>query len=156
MVLQETYEVLDCMFYDEATSSATKNQNWTPSNVSISFKDGYTELSKTNSLSSGNYAIVPRITAPCIVEWDNHAEADANNYFMLGSAYVGFQNRGINGECHVKIIIEEDKMTPIVDGVTKFSANISETLSDGLELKFRIHSASSHNIGYSNFKIYPI
>lgn len=144
------------MFYDEATSSATKNQNWTSSNISIASKDEYTELSKTNSSSSGNYAIVPRITAPCIVEWDNHAEADGNNYLMLGSAFFSFLNRGIDGECHVQVIIENDKMTPIVDGVAKSSVDISETLSDGLELKFRIHSSSIHSIGYSNFKVYPI
>jgi len=156
MFQSKTFSILDSMFYDEATSSTTKNPNWTPSNVSIAFKDRYTELSKTNSSSNGNYAIVPRITAPCIVEWDNHAETDNYNYLMLGSAFFSFQNRGIDGECHVKIIIEEDKMTPIVDGVAKSSANISETLSDGLELKFRIHSSSTHSIGYSNFKVYPI
>ena len=75
---------------------------------------------------------------------------------MLGSAFFSFQNRGIDGECHVQVLIENDKMTPIVDGVTKLSVNISETLSDGLELKFRIHRASSHNIAYSNFKVYLI
>lgn len=149
-----TYSILDCIFYDEATSSATKNPNWNSSNISVNYENGYCVLSKT-STGTGNYTVGATLTSAFIVEWHNYLESDGNNYFMLNNNnYLSLSD--VNGDCSVKLIVESDKITLIINGETKTPKTINVDLSQGVSPILRIHNASSHNIGYTNFKIYPL
>jgi len=155
-VVSQPYEVLDCIFYDEATSSDTKNSNWTASNITATTGSGYTSLSKTTSTSTGNYTCGTQITEPCVIEWDNLHNPDGNNYILIGSDYLSLVDVVVNS--HVKVVVDETKFTLylVVDGVDvqKGQKNLTGTLSSGLSITLRVHSSSQRSIGYNNFKVY--
>lgn len=116
----------------------------------------YTEITKTGT-SNATVTASSLLNSPFIVEWINHTETDNNCYFMLGgNNFFALYNRGIVGDCNVKLLVEADKITPIVDGVTKNTVIVNLDFTQGVNVSLRVSSASSKTIGFSNLKIYPI
>ena len=150
------YNVIDGKFRDGGRYG-DKNNNWTTSNLTAKCDSGdtYTTLSNSSS-SNGDYIISATVdyTTPFVIEFDNHLTSDSKDYiFILGSSKTIFSlsSRGITGNCHVKLIVDEN-VRVFVDGVEKNPVTLSSAPTG---FRFRVQSGGA-NIGYSNFVIYPI
>ena len=93
-------------------------------------------------------------TVPFVIEFDNKLTSDTKDYiFLVGSSNTFFtlSSRDITGNCHVKLIVDEN-VRVFVDGVVKNSVTLSSAPTG---FKFRVQSGGA-DIGYSNFVIYSI
>ena len=151
------YNVIDGKFRDGGRYG-DKNNNWTTSNLTAKCDSGdtYTTLSNSSS-SNGDYIISATVDyiTPFVMEFDNHLTSDDKDYVFFYSpvrnTFFNFSSRNISGNCHVKIIVDEN-IRVFVDGVEKQSLTL---YAPPTGFRFRIMSGGA-DIGYSNFVIYPI
>lgn len=147
--------VINAYFLDDGVSETA---TWNNTNATMTVIDNeYTEITKTVSTSNATVYADATMYAPFVVEFDNHTETDSSCYFYTnGGNFFALSGRSITGECHVKVIVEADKITPIVDGVTKSSSSGTIDFSQGIQTGFRVASSSAKTIGFSNYQVYKL
>ena len=159
----ETYEVLDCMWYDDCTVS-THNTNWfNRYNLSTDYTGDVLKL--TAGTNSGNYMPNKDGTATSIsdvTEWipSFALELDIINFddgtgSNIGISTVGrsLTQLGITGETHLKVVYDGSTVKYYKDNSTTaiYTANLTTS-----PVYISIGVGSGHYITIKDVKIYPI
>lgn len=159
IVLSYSYYVKENNFIDNGTSSKN-NDDWT-NNLNVSRNTEFTTLS-SHSKSSLWHIANHKSYGDFIVEWDNHGKPNMQDYCLISNeertadSPVNFINDlNITKDCHVKLVIKNNTITPYVDGLVKDSVPLVANPKEGLMFRFQINPNGS-DISYSNFKIQTI
>jgi len=156
----EIYGVLDATFLDRGTSN--DYGTWTSSDFTdssrISRNDEYTTLTPQDNFDRQQQSITGTDFA---VELDcnlTYSDGTNINSFLrvIASTIRAFypDNLGLTtgGWHHIKFIVQDGNVTPIVDGETKTSLSIDSVTAFSIVLNNNYVS----NMKYKNFVVYPI
>ena len=159
MNLSETYDLLDCTFYDKGTNT-DYNSNWSNynSNITVERNDEYTTLTPGVNNNQNRFVIsssyIP--SQPFVVEFNKYGTNVSGAMILIGSRAITFSsiwNGALASATHIKFTVEDDTISVEHDGITESSTLSITSLSD---IQFRFSDLSSGTIKYSDFKIYPI
>lgn len=157
-IQSEPYEVLDCIFYDEAINET--NTGWYNQGFEVSSNSEGTLLDRQSSSWGTRYANAtsssdtPFDIGTCI-EFDIVAVTGGMRLQIIGgvgSNYDYFLPSDTTH--HVKIVVDSDYITRTVDNGTPTQNPTSTYVSDKFKVVFAINGVGS--VRYKNFKIYPI
>ena len=143
-------------FVDNGTS-LDNNNNWINNNLNVTRNNNFTTLS-SNSNFSAWYSSDYTIYNDCIIEWVNYGNESHHDYCLISNKNktadtpLNFDNLNITRNCHVKLVIKNNVITPYVDGNMKEPIKLETDSKDGMSFRFQINSNGS-DICYSNFKI---
>ena len=146
--LQETYDVLDCLFYDDGT-----NENWTnrTQNPMTIDRTGSYVLITAPSTSYGLYTANATVSGDFAVEFDFYYQSNASCYINVCGA--SFDLKSFCGQdCTAKIIVRNGTATFYKNGTANPT---TKSITSATSVYFQINNGGA-NIGYDNFKIYPI
>ena len=167
--LQETYEVLDAIFYDKALNgTGNYNDNWRKvpniTELSITRNSDGTLLDYVSTSSQRYIQLFPRntpsidIDVPYIVEFDI---VELNGYVLFQAIgkdstnttrYYGRQI--VTG--HIKVELQHDSVKMWADNVNIYN-NASYDLPTTANLAFVFDKNQGNaSLKYKNFKVYPI
>lgn len=145
-------------FIDYGTSS-NNNDNWINHGISIARSNEFTTLSGNSNSSLWCIANFTTYN-DFIVEWDNHGTPNNCDYCLISniertneSALNLVDDLNITHDCHVKLVIANNNITPYVDGTMKKPIRLNTNPDEGMVFRFQINTNGS-NIKYSNFKIH--
>ena len=161
--LQETYEVLDCAFYDEGTTGTLFNE-WVNQNggaISSSFYEAdNTGVTFKDETGSWRYFMANRTgtsktdvndySEPVVVEFDVVEWTSTGAYIQHKTTTRTASALGITGECKFKAVYDGSTIKYYVDDeeVTSLNLNLGT---------FRIGFVCKDGyIKFKNFKIYSI
>ena len=147
-IVSTPYEVLDAIFYDDGT-----NENWTnrSANPMTIDRTGDYVLITAPSSSYGQYTANATVSGDCTVEFNFYFQSNASCYVNVCGA--NFDLKTFAGEdCTAKIIVSDGTATFYKNGTANPS---TKSISSATTVLFQINSGGA-NIGYDNFKIYPI
>ena len=164
MLLQETYEVLDCLYYDSGVTG-TNNTDWfNRNNLSVSVLNDGTSL--TGGASSGNYmpnikdtphqsiADVTEWEAPFVFEYDL-VSFDNSSYHSTGVGTIGrsYAQLGLTGSHHIKMVYDGSTVKYYLDNSSSaiYTGNLSTTPT-----YCTINVGSGYTQKIKDVKIYPI
>ena len=157
-LLQETYELLDAIFYDKAISS-DYNSNWTNSDYTVSRDTTGTTIADNKTSGWTNYSspYIPfPTTGKTIIEFDI-VSYNGNVYFQLiDSTGPNFDSNLYNAApYHVKMEITASTITRTVNNSsTTFTTS---DYMDGTPFKFMfVQNTNGRWLKYKNFVIYSI
>ena len=157
-LLQETYELLDAIFYDKAISS-DYNSNWTNSDYTVSRDTTGTTIADNKTSGWTNYSspYIPfPTTGKTIIEFDI-VSYNGNVYFQLiDSTGPNFDSNLYNAApYHVKMEITASTITRTVNNSsTTFTTS---DYMDGTPFKFMfVQNINGRWLKYKNFVIYSI
>lgn len=158
--VSEIYEVLDVTFKDIGTS--TDYSAWTNSDFTgdaLQRNDEYTTLIPQDNYDQQDLSI----TTDCCVEFDVNITYTSSVYFLRFrngrwtgvNADFGLQDLDIiSGQWHhLKFLVTSNKVTPIVDGVTKTAKIPNGTMNMVVII---LNNEGQSNLKYKNFVVYPI
>jgi len=157
--LQETFVIIDAIFYDKATTGQS-NSRWgnVQNNLQVTVGDEYTTLTPTIDSNMNRYEVpsnsIP--SEPLVVEFKKHNTANDGQYIMLGSRVVNLYsswNGNLKDAEHIKFTINNGAISVTHDGITE-SSTLSYTSMTAMQ--FRLISLSAGALKYSDFKIYSI
>jgi len=157
MLLQETYEVLDAIFYDDGVTSP-KTTTYYNSGFQISIDSTGTLLDKTTTgwglfwLNQNNGTDKPFSKGICI-EWDNVSKNGEMRFQIVGDT-SNYYNYYVDNNAHIKITIDEDYITRIVNNGNPYRVSTSDYITNNFRMGFVINGVG--NTTYKNIKIYPI
>ena len=150
----ETYGIIDALFFDKGIlNDPQTNNNWTnrASNpMEITRNSEYT-LIKAPLTSYGTYT--PNITVEnnyCI-EFD-YTHQGTGQWYLNVQGYSVTMSSYINESCKVKLTVIDGTITIYKNDV---ALTPTRTIGSGSTVFFQINNGGA-NIGYSNFKVYPI
>lgn len=151
MFQSETYEVFDCVKYDNATSTDHNDGAWENSSL-INRGDEYSTIG-----SSSVIAVYSSISDDICIELDLRTDTFSTGTVIRiaqGSSTIladltrQVLNLNQNEWKHIKLTINNNKLT--VDGTSITDVDVT-----GYN-RFYLRSNSNYNIDFKNFKIYPI
>lgn len=163
--LQETYEILDTLFYDIGTTG-TINPKWYQSftnGETVSFVSSSTGLKFTNTTSTG-YVVAPNISgnpSPTIAEMVLFEDGTVCEFEMVDkTATTILQTRDINGalnQIDLTDIVNPNITLTYKDGYVKVKANNTEIFSNAQtgKVMIRIQTINGY-FEFKNFKVYPV
>lgn len=169
MLQSETFAVLDCIVYDQATDTShySKWRNLSSRLTVTNASDG--TLLENSSGSSGYYGIgePSRISLenymfdweyPCVIEFDTVTLSDNGEIYIQLSDEANhniirtFSNLGITASSTAHIEINNSTIQISVNGGTP--TIITNTLTGKFLIALAINTG--HSLKFKNFKIYPI
>lgn len=167
-ILQEIYEVLDCLFYDKGVTG-TETVWFKENRPSVDILSDGTVLSNTVNQNKYLWAVSPLITpsgrADCInftpsfnVEFIV-IETTGNCYLNIGDGVSSDRNRtmgqfGITGNNHIKVEVRSDSIRYYKDGTELSNLainNITQLIS-----RVGLFVQQNASVKFKDFKIYPI
>ena len=161
--VSETYEVLDCVFYEDGTTG-TPNTYWS-ADTGLNVTPSSNGILLENTTSSGKvYAInLPDVETssifdfnlPLVVEFDVISTTGIR--FFINSSTGGTNldknfTSSITGNNKVKFIIRNNSYDLIIDNGTPTTTNCN--LVNPIGIRFVV--VANCNFQFKNFKIYPI
>ena len=155
----ETYSIMDCSFYDRGTSS--DYTAWTSTDFIGDYLvrgDDYTTLIPSDNFDVQYKSISANDTCfefdVCV---DFTVSTNIVSFRQNTSNRVGFSQTDlglITGTWHhVKLLVSEGTVTPIVDGVTKTSKSWDSNIN---RFYLVLDNTKASSMKYKNFKVYPI
>ena len=162
-IVSETYEVLDCVFYEDGTTG-TPNTYWS-ADTGLNVTPSSNGILLENTTSSGKvYAInLPDVETssifdfnlPLVVEFDVISTTGIR--FFINSSTGGTNldknfTSSITGNNKVKFIIRNNSYDLIIDNGTPTTTNCN--LVNPIGIRFVV--VANCNFQFKNFKIYPI
>ena len=164
-LVSETYEVLDCIFYDTGIDGTRNTDWWNVQGVmQISPQSDGTLLSNpttnngilyANIGSKGTYTDAYDFEPPFILETDIVSISGTGYIYVYdgvnANGLLPWAGLGLTGNNHLKAIISSNKIEWYVDNVLKYT---SSGTFNKCGVAFRCNQNSS--IKYKEFKIYPI
>lgn len=157
--VSEPYPVCDATILDVGTSTTYYN-GWTDTGVSPS-RDTYTTLHNTTSSSAARYLRINNSTSLVFddfaIEWDNYLTNDGSYVVFKGTSDIVFALKNvITANSKAKLTVINNVATIYCDnqqiGDTQ---TINRDANGKFSFRFQI-SGTGSDIGYGNFRIYPI
>lgn len=158
--VSEIYELWDTLFYDEATSSDTKNNTgWTNYRGTLSF-DNATKIEIATGETNTIYTRTFTLGDGLAIEFDLNVNFSSSQIFRLcndwstvGSATKSSLNLSDNSWAHIKIVLQNGA------GLIYRSINDTNPISFNYTALTRFYffiENADDSLKYKNFKIYPI
>ena len=159
-VVSSTYEVIDALFFDEATDNTKASQYSFPSGVTPSYDE--TNGTTISYASTGNKYVSFKINNSTTWRDENTdycIEFDvifttANEFFRMGGQNIKFSNLNgsSSGSGSVKFVTDGNTLTPYWNGTAITSQE--KTMSSNAEAQLGLFGTTS--MTFKNIKIYPI
>lgn len=155
----ETYEILDCIFLDVATTG-NKNTNWSGSPTITTGDDG--TLCSNSTSSNIFYRVIEggslkQLSPSYAVEFDvveySGTVTIINDSTNNDSIRKSLGALSVSSNSHVKVTYDGDVFKYYVDDTHRTTQDITITV-ESTHCGFRIDPSSS--LKYKNFKVYPI
>ena len=165
MVLQETYEVFDCLYYDDCTVATHNTDFFNRSYLSTDYTGDVLKLTATGN--NGNYmpnregtatsiADVTEWEAPFVFEYDVLTFDDgAKNNVGIQMAGRNYTQLGLTNTAshHLKLVYDGSRMSIYVDNASNPVYSTSLTQST-VYCQIGVQSGATQTI--KDVKIYPI
>ena len=158
--VSSTYEVIDALFFDEATDNTKASQYSFPSGVTPSYDE--TNGTTISYASTGNKYVSFKINNSTTWRDENTdycIEFDvifttANEFFRMGGQNIKFSNLNgsSSGSGSVKFVTDGNTLTPYWNGTAITSQE--KTMSSNAEAQLGLFGTTS--MTFKNIKIYPI
>ena len=159
MNLTKTYAVLDCIFYDDGTSTS-KDSYWTTTNTTLDRQATGTVLTKTNT--TNNLNIRTSITAPCIIETEILQVDGATTGFFITfnkdtTQLTGTSVSRVGGALNSWIPLKMEVTSNNVRVTNIDTGNYEDRPMTDVPNQFRFRtSGDTTTIQFRNFKVYPL
>ena len=160
-IVSEPFGVLDCIFYDEATTNAKASSYSIPSNVTVSYSSNGATLTKQSSGSTANkYYVNVGLTG----DWEAILNITSDGNARVGvrdsDGAISVINQTFTDNI-VRVRVENGNLTVAVmtDGewVNQTLATSNADLTKTLNFTIYLYNTTTElNITYSDLKIYPI
>lgn len=158
MFLQETYELLDAIFYDKGTS--TDYHAWTSTDFSDATR--ISRDSECTTLTPQDDWDTQRQTLPeqdLIIEFDLNSTYSSSSHFLRfyngNTSIVTFAQENLaissNQWYHLKVILSSGNIQVFVDDTRKINQSISNSPN---QIRLVLNNTTSTNLKYKNFKVY--
>lgn len=158
-LISDIYSLYDMLFYDRGTSVPAEN-TWIINGFIPSYSENGTRLISTsyatcfaNKKGSGSNPI--DWNSPVCIELDignlNSSDGGIQIYDGNNNCSRTFTQLEINGNNHIKIVVESDRIRYYVDGVEKTNYGYDLTIGT-----FRVGLRGTGMITFKDFMIYPI
>ena len=154
-VTSDSYDLIDATFRDIGTSA--KYTAWSGSSNMTVARDSETTLTPQGTFST--YYQNFTLTDYMVFEFDVSITYSSATNFISFRESATARNNFTQGNLgltsgqwsHIKLVIDNNKITPYVDGVEKTASNITTDLN---RFYFVLNNASASNLEYKNFVIY--
>lgn len=170
MVLQETYELKDCIAFDSAilNDAHLHNEYWIKQYSSLQAEVTANGTSILGGGGGQGYLFnKPSTTSSDAYDWDNNICIEFDVYELIGNPYFQIRDAsnnngsyflssmGVTDGSHVQIIFTDentDNFRIIVDGIEKTPKTINNT--DLVRIGFSVSTTTG--LTFKNFVVYPI
>lgn len=146
-------------FIDNGTSS-NNNDHWINNQLNVTRNNQFTTLSGKSNTSLW-YMADHTLYGDFTVEWDNHGNDTNSDYCIISdknkttATPLSFHKLEIKKGSHVKLVIQNNTITPYINNVSKTPEPLNIDPKKGMVFRFQINQNGS-DICYSNFKIHSI